>query len=396
MKILPFFMSALALLGFSTLGLAEDSYSVFKVCEDQHIIRTSDGAEAGHIEYIVTDPADGRIVSSIVSGGTIGEKMIIVPYASMRFGAQREVTLTEITRERLVSAPVIERNQINVAVRFEPTLVERSFTHFGVRRDSVRTSATTRVEGRDGVQGRDVAPGAAERREGDRERSSTSTSATVRERESGTAREEAQPGRDGNRPRAEAPRDGDRNRPDAQREGNRPGAETPREGDRPKAQGERNTDRAPGEKGRDSGRPGDAATDKENDRKPGETPRAESRNGKNAPDAVKGTAETAREGANTARSAAQQGKDAAAKTAESAEKTGAKAAATTGHAAEKSAEGAREAAARTGHAAERAADKPSADKPSGASEESKPGAEKKTRRPAGEPESKPKDDRPGQ
>jgi len=142
-------------LAMPTLVQAETEYSVFKVCEDQHVIRTSDGAEAGRVEYIVLDPGQGRIVSTIVSGGAIGEKLVAVPYSSMRFGAQREVVLTEITRERLVSAPVIERNQINVSVRFEPALVERSYTHFGVRRDSV--TSTTRVdrEGGDVRDGRD-------------------------------------------------------------------------------------------------------------------------------------------------------------------------------------------------------------------------------------------------
>src|SRR5436190_3559249 len=112
-------------------------YTVFRVCEDQHVIRTSDGAEAGRVEYIVVDPEQQRIVSSLVSGGAIGEKLVAVPFASMRFGREHDIVLTEITRERLVSAPVIERTQVTVTARFQPAIVERSFTHFGVRADGV-------------------------------------------------------------------------------------------------------------------------------------------------------------------------------------------------------------------------------------------------------------------
>jgi len=50
-----------------------ESYSVFRVCEDQHVLRTSDGAEAGHVEYIVVEPSQQRIVSTVITGGVIGE-----------------------------------------------------------------------------------------------------------------------------------------------------------------------------------------------------------------------------------------------------------------------------------------------------------------------------------
>ncbi len=107
-------------------------YTVFHVVDDTHIIRTSDGKEAGHVEYLIVDPETQRIVSTIVSGGAVGEKFVAVPYQSMHFGTGREVTLTEITRERLISAPVIERRTLTTNV-IEPAVFQRASQHFGVR-----------------------------------------------------------------------------------------------------------------------------------------------------------------------------------------------------------------------------------------------------------------------
>ncbi|HSI10471.1 MAG TPA: PRC-barrel domain-containing protein [Chthoniobacter sp.] len=118
--------------------------SVFRVCQDQRVIHTSDGAEAGRVEYIVVDPADQHVVSTVISGGVVGERLIAVPYNSLRFTSNSEITLTEITRERLVSAPVIERTQISASV-IEPSIIQRTTTHFSARGD-VRGDRTT-VEG---------------------------------------------------------------------------------------------------------------------------------------------------------------------------------------------------------------------------------------------------------
>src|SRR4051794_18447403 len=129
-------------LAIPSIALAETNYSVFKVCEDKHVIRTSDGQEAGHVEYIVVDPGAQRIVSTVVTGGVEGERLVAIPYSSMRFGTGEEVTLTEINRERLVSAPVIERTQLTTTTRLEPSVFERSYTHFGVRADFGDRSTT--------------------------------------------------------------------------------------------------------------------------------------------------------------------------------------------------------------------------------------------------------------
>jgi hypothetical protein len=106
--------------------------SVFRVCQDQRVIRTSDGAEAGHVEYIVVDPSSREVVSTVITGGVVGERFVSIPYESLRFSEGHDITLSEITRERLVSAPVIERTQISAAV-IDPGIIERDRTHFHAR-----------------------------------------------------------------------------------------------------------------------------------------------------------------------------------------------------------------------------------------------------------------------
>jgi hypothetical protein len=141
-KLLPI----LAVLAAAPLASAE--YSVFRVCEDQHVIKTADGAEAGHVEYIVLEPSSRRIVSTVVTGGVIGGKLVAVPFESMQFGTDRTVTLTEINRERLVSAPVIERTEFAKTSVIQPTVIDRTYNHFGVRINSqadVNVNTTNRA-----------------------------------------------------------------------------------------------------------------------------------------------------------------------------------------------------------------------------------------------------------
>jgi len=118
--------------------------SVFRVCQDQRVIRTSDGAEAGHVEYIVVDPSNREVVSTVITGGVVGERFVSVPYESLRFSGGHDITLTEITRERLVSAPAIERTQISAAV-IDPGIIERDRTHFHGRAEvTTERNATER------------------------------------------------------------------------------------------------------------------------------------------------------------------------------------------------------------------------------------------------------------
>lgn len=111
-------------------------YSVFRVCQDQRVIHTSDGAEAGRIEYLVTEPGSQRIVSTIVTGGVVGDQLVAVPFSALQFGADRQITLTEITRDRLVSAPLIERSQLESAQGIQPAVFQKTEQYFGVRSNS--------------------------------------------------------------------------------------------------------------------------------------------------------------------------------------------------------------------------------------------------------------------
>lgn len=120
--------------------------SVFRVCEDKRVLRTSDGADAGHVEYIVFEPSTQRVVSTIVTGGVVGPKFVAVPFTAMEFTNDREIALTQITRERIVSAPVIERTQITSRNVIEPTFIERTNNHFNVQ---ANVNAQTDVQRRD-------------------------------------------------------------------------------------------------------------------------------------------------------------------------------------------------------------------------------------------------------
>jgi hypothetical protein len=344
MKLIYSLIGVACLAALPTLAQAETEYSVFRVCEDQHVLRTSDGAEAGRVEYIVVDPGGGRVVSSIVSGGVIGEKLVAVPFSSLRFGAQREVVLTEITRERLVSAPVIERNQINVSVRFQPTLVERSFTHFGIRRDSVSTTRTTE-----------------------------------------TARE-------GNREAGQATREGARARGEAAREGERPKSETAREGERAKGEAarERESERAKAEGARDSERAKAEARTRgqaERERTTTEPPQGTAGKSRETSEgAVKGNTEAARSPAERASDSTKRDKEAAGKSAESAGKAAQKAGPGADRATEKATDAASDASAQGARAAGKAAEKAT-----GSGDSTAP--EKKPRTTEPEGEAKPKKER---
>ena len=143
----PSILIPLLVAALSSAAPAAD-YSVFRVCQDKRVIRTSDGAEGGHVEYIVVEPSSHRVVSTVVTGGVVGERLVAVPFSSVSFASEGEITLNEITRERLISAPVIERTQINTTV-IQPTIIERTYTHFGVRADT--NVQNTSVQGRSNV-----------------------------------------------------------------------------------------------------------------------------------------------------------------------------------------------------------------------------------------------------
>src|SRR6187397_791114 len=108
-----------------------DGLTVLKVCQDDLVLHTSDGADGGHISYVVLDPSTQAISSVLVSGGVLAERVVAVPFSSVRFGGGHDVRLVEIDQQRLISAPVIERSVLTSST-FDTSVIERSRTHFGV------------------------------------------------------------------------------------------------------------------------------------------------------------------------------------------------------------------------------------------------------------------------
>src|SRR3954465_2852044 len=135
-------VTTIAALGLSLTAATAAEYTVFKVCEDQRILRTSDGADAGHVDYIVVDPGSHQVVSTVITGGVLAERHVAIPISSLTFGADRTVTIREITREKIVSAPVIETTRFRESYVIEPSIVERSYTHFGLNVNVINRTST--------------------------------------------------------------------------------------------------------------------------------------------------------------------------------------------------------------------------------------------------------------
>lgn len=126
-----------------------DGYSVLKVCQEDLVLHTTDGAEAGRIGYVVVEPGSQRIVSALVTGGVLAERVVAVPFTSMRFKSAREVSLVDIDRQRLISAPVVERTHLtSTTTRFEPSYFERSYTHFGGNAADLRVGVRSETRSR--------------------------------------------------------------------------------------------------------------------------------------------------------------------------------------------------------------------------------------------------------
>ena len=127
-KILPLILLATAA---AVSAYADDGYIVLHVYKDQHIIHTADGADAGHLEYVLIDPNSDQLVSVVITGGVLNDRYVPVPIADFRFGADAEVTLTSIDREHLVDAPVIDTTRFTSTTFVEPTIIENTYQHFG-------------------------------------------------------------------------------------------------------------------------------------------------------------------------------------------------------------------------------------------------------------------------
>jgi hypothetical protein len=87
-------------------------------------IRTTDGVEIP-IEDVLIDPQEGRIVTVVT---TYQDRLIPLPWRSIHVssgdGGGASATI-EITRERLTSAPTIERSQIT---SFNAESLQRKWT----------------------------------------------------------------------------------------------------------------------------------------------------------------------------------------------------------------------------------------------------------------------------
>jgi hypothetical protein len=159
-----------ALLSFASPQAAHGAeFTVLRVCEDNLVLHTSDRADAGRISHVVIDTGSRAIVSVLVTGGVIAERTVAVPFTSVQFGPAREVTLVEIDRQRLVSAPVIERSSI-ATTSFESSWVERSRTHFASKSTSTTTERRGDQPGRDDRNRPDSREGVQERQRGAEER----------------------------------------------------------------------------------------------------------------------------------------------------------------------------------------------------------------------------------
>lgn len=137
----------LAIFGLGVTLRAQDEstgYSVFRICQDQRVIHTSDGADVGHVEYILVDPTQQRIVSTVITGGAIGDRYVAVPYEDVQFqGDSGDIVLNNIDRERIVSAPAIEVNQLTSSRRVDTSFVQPSVSYFGTSTERRTTGAET-------------------------------------------------------------------------------------------------------------------------------------------------------------------------------------------------------------------------------------------------------------
>jgi hypothetical protein len=126
------FAATSVMLAFRANAQDTSDYRVLKICESDYALHTSDGADAGRIEYIVIDPQEDEIVSAIVTGGIEANRFVTLPFSVFHLGTSHDVVLREVDRAHLESAPVIERSRITTSAAFDRGLVERSYTHFGM------------------------------------------------------------------------------------------------------------------------------------------------------------------------------------------------------------------------------------------------------------------------
>lgn len=268
-------------LTWSFASAAPTGWSLIKVCQEDLVLHTSDGADAGRVTHLVLDQGGATVSSVLISGGVLAERTVVVPFSSVRVEGSR-TTLVEINRERLIAAPVIERSSISTTTTFDTSVVERSRTYFNTSATS--TTSTTENARREGGQNRERNRDGDRNRDRDNARDGTRAGERDRERlPDGTADTDRQrrPGEAQSKTEDQLPagkgRDGDMRR-------DRDGARGENKaGDQPPSGEARNSERRPD--GDASGR-GKSTKPEAEERKPGapqDTPPGSDAQGKDRP-----------------------------------------------------------------------------------------------------------------
>lgn len=117
--------------GGTSATATANTYALFKVEDANMKIRSSDGSEAGEIQYLVIDPTTQRVVSVLVSGGMLKEKLVALPFASLPSTWGKEMTLTTIDKERFQNAPSIDRAALKNTQTISRDQIDRGTAHFG-------------------------------------------------------------------------------------------------------------------------------------------------------------------------------------------------------------------------------------------------------------------------
>lgn len=222
-----------------------EGFSVLKVCQEDLVLHTSDNQDAGHIGYVVVEPRSQRIVSALVTGGVLAERVVAVPFTSIRYSSPREVTLVDINRERLVSAPVVERTHLtSTTTRFEPSFFERSYTHFGGNAAELRAGFSSETSSRTDIDRNRDRDGRGPDRDRNRadattDPARTNATATERNRADATARRGSE-SPSSSTTEANRNQPGDRNTPESRAAEGRRGSNRPdSEANRPDSSSER-------------------------------------------------------------------------------------------------------------------------------------------------------------
>lgn len=97
----------------------------YESCSQLHtmVIKTSDGVEVP-VQDVLIDPSEGRIVTIVTS---VDNRLIPLPWDVVHIGENRTVATVDLTHERLVAAPTLERSDLS---SFSAERLQKSETFF--------------------------------------------------------------------------------------------------------------------------------------------------------------------------------------------------------------------------------------------------------------------------